>query len=75
MRKMRIEVTDYDEKPRTVDIDFEVGATLVNLRFSKAELENLHGVVVGVLEGWADEDNEKAVGVRVSGVQTEAVKA
>jgi len=56
---MRIEITDWQEKPKAVDIDFEYKQILVNLRFSKKDLEHLHGIVVETLEAWANEETEK----------------
>jgi hypothetical protein len=53
-RAVRIEVTSYEEKPKAVNIDFEYGAILVNLQFTKEELENLHGIVVEELEKWEE---------------------
>ena len=49
---MRIEITSYEKEPESVNIDFEDGRTLVNLNFTKEEMEELHGVVVEILEGW-----------------------
>ena len=56
---MRIEVTDWEEKPRAVNIDFEFGKILVNLTFSKKDLEHLHGIVVETLEAWVEEKKKE----------------
>ena len=56
---MRIEITSYEEKPKAVNIDFELGKILVNITFTQKDLEHLHGVVVETLEAWANEKKEK----------------
>jgi len=56
---MRIEITSYEEKPKAVNIDFELGKILVNITFTQKDLEHLHGIVVETLEAWANEKKEK----------------
>ena len=55
---MRIEVTSWEEKPKAVNIDFEYGQILVNLTFSKKDLEHLHRIIVETLEAWVKEAQE-----------------
>ena len=56
---MRIGITSYEENPKAVNIDFELGKILVNITFAQKDLEHLHGIAVETLEAWANEKKEK----------------
>jgi len=49
---LRIEAVSYEEKPKAVNIDFEYGSVLVNLSFTKSDLESLKKIVDAELKDW-----------------------